>query len=85
MTGSADKFLRVFKLEENPDGKISAEKQFEEQLDSELNHVSFSSEDDLIVASTNTAVYLYRAKKKALFKKLELSNSELPKKAIFCL
>lgn len=85
VTGSADKFLRLFKIDESSEGKLSAEKVFEEELDSEVNHVSFSSEDDLIVASTNNLIYLYRAKKKLLFKKLDVPSADLPKRAMFCL
>jgi WD40 repeat protein len=85
VTGSCDKFLRVFTLDESTDGNIKAEKVFEEKLDSELNHVSYSAEDDLIVATTNNAIYLYKAKKKVLFAKLELPNPDLPKRATFCL
>jgi WD40 repeat protein len=86
LAGSADKFVRLFSLEESPSGEeIEATSIFEEELDSEVNHVSFSPEDDLMVVSTNTMISLYLSKKKQLLKKLASAGEEVPKRAIFCL
>lgn len=85
VTGSADKFLRVFKIIESKEGNIQLEKLYEVELDSEVNHVSYSPEGDLIAASSNNSIYLYKAKKNTLYKKLDMPNAELPRRAVFCL
>lgn len=84
-TGSADKFLRVFKINEETDCKFNLEKVYEVELDSEVNHVSYSPEGDLIAAGSNSSIYLYRSKKNTLFKKLDLTAPDLPKRTVFCL
>lgn len=83
MTGAADKHLRIYKLSEESDGCITAEQSFDAQLDSEVNHVAFSWEEDLFAASTNNCIYIYAAKSRKLVKKLVCEQKGIPTRCVF--
>lgn len=72
--GCSDHFFRFYLLYDTQDSdEIQPDLIFEEKLDQQVNHVAFSSEDDLICVCTDKSAFMFSRKKKKLVKKFEIT------------
>ena len=81
LCGCSDHHIRLYLLYDTEDSSmIKPELVFSEKLDGMVNSVFFSPESDLFVAITNNCTYVYRRKKKEIFKKLVMTQKDIPKR-----